>query len=89
MMYQGRNFDHVSSRLVSSSGGGAGDRAGGEGLLFLGRCAPLRETFETFEGVVDEYPVLVYHLAVLWHRRGRCNEIRDDLVACILLGGRD
>jgi len=72
-MYQGRNFDHISWLLI---GDGAVDRAGSEGLLFLGRCAPLRQTLEALEGVINEYPVLVYYLAVLWHRRGRCNEAK-------------
>lgn len=70
-MYQGRNFDHVSRLMIGS---GAGDRTGSEGLLFLGRRASLRQTLEALEGVIDEHPVLVYHLAVLWHRRGRCSE---------------
>lgn len=84
MMYQGRNFDHVNSRLIS--GGGSDDRAGGDGLLFLGWRAPLCETLEAFEGVVDEYPVLVYYFAVLRHRRGRCKKTRMRemiLVACL------
>lgn len=72
-MYQGRNFDHVSWLLIS---GDAGDRTGSEGLLFLGRRAPLRQTLEALEGVIDEYPVLVYHLTVLWHRCGRCDEAK-------------
>jgi len=71
MMYQGRNFDHVSWLLISDS---VGDRAGSEGLLFLGWRAPLRQTLKALEGVIDEYPVLVYHLAVLWHWCGRYNE---------------
>lgn len=74
MMYQGRNFDHISQLLIGD--GGADDRAGSEGLLFLGRCASLRQTLEALESVIDEYPVLVYYLAVLWHRRGCCNEIK-------------
>lgn len=74
MMYQGRNFDHISRLLIGD--GGADDRAGSEGLLFLGRCAPLRQTLEALESVIDEHPVLVYYLAVLWHWRGRYNEIK-------------
>lgn len=70
-MYQGRNFDHVGRLLLIA---GAGDRTGDDGLLFLGRRAPLRQTFEALEGVIDKHPILVYHFAVLWHRRGRCNE---------------
>lgn len=76
-MYQGRNFDHVSGQLIgsgsgSSGGSGGGDRARDEGLLFLGRRASLRQSLETLERIVDEYPVLVRYLAVLRHRRGRC-----------------
>lgn len=80
MMYQGRNFDHVSWLLI---GDGAVDRAGSEGLLFLGRCAPLCQTLEALEGVINEYPVLVYYLAILWHRRGRCEAKRKNKV-CVL-----
>lgn len=81
MMYQGRNFDHVSWLLIDDD---AVDRAGGEGLLFLGRCASLCQTLEALESVINKYPVLVYYLAVLWHRRGRCNETKRKDKACVL-----
>jgi len=73
-MYQGRNFDHVDRLLLIA--GGAADRARYEGLLFLGRRTSLRQTFETLEGIIDEYPVLVYYFAILRHRRGRCNNVQ-------------
>lgn len=74
-MYQGRNFDHVSWLLIDD---GVVDRAGSEGLLFLGRCAPLCQTLKALEGIINKYPVLVYYLAVLWHWRGRCNIKRKN-----------
>ena len=79
MMYQGRNFDHVSWLLI---GDDVVDRAGSEGLLFLGRCAPLCQTLEALEGVINEYPVLVYYLTILWHWRGRYNEAKRKDEMC-------
>lgn len=33
----------------------------------FGSYAPLSETFESFKCIVDEHPVFVNHLAVLWY----------------------
>lgn len=65
-MYQGRNSSCV--RLLTGR-----NRARNRVLLFLGWRAPLRQTFESFERVINEYPVLVYYLPILRHWRGCCN----------------
>lgn len=70
VMYQGRNSSCV--RLVTGW-----NRARNRVLLFLGWRASLRQTFESFERVIDEHPVLVYYLSVLRHRRRRCNQGRE------------
>lgn len=65
-MYQGRNSSCV--RLLTGW-----NRARNRVLLFLSRSASLRQSFESFERVINKHPVLVYYFSVLRHWCRCCN----------------